>query len=107
MGWRDKLAKTLADEQNDNGDGTRSDVYYPPNPKLAAWAERALRAMPAPDRIGLARELLAGTGRVVAREVRPYPDEVEYTPPLMANPDFEWWMGGWNACRAAMLEDEG
>lgn len=90
MGWRKVLAQTLADAQNDNGDGTRSDVYYPPNPRAAAWVETALRAMPAPDRIALARELLAGTGRVVARDV---PGSVICDP---------WWMG-WDACRQAML----
>jgi hypothetical protein len=66
MDWRDVLAQALADAQNDNGDGTRSDVYYPPNPRAAAWVETALCAMPTPDRIALARELLAGTGQTVA-----------------------------------------
>lgn len=68
MGWREVLAQTLADAQNDNGDGTRSDVYYPPNPRAAAWVEVALHAMPDPDRIALARELLAGTGCEVIDE---------------------------------------
>jgi hypothetical protein len=62
---------------------------------------RQLLAMPAPDRIALARELLAGTGRVVARNV-----------PLLnsdlfdgASNDAKPFRNGWNACRAAMMED--
>jgi hypothetical protein len=50
-----------------------------------------LLAMPTPDRIALARELLAGTGRVVARDVGPELD---------CGLEFET---GWNACRAAMM----
>lgn len=64
MGWREALAVTMADEQNDNGDGTRSDVYFAPNPSHVAWVERSMRRLSAADRIALARELLAGTGRV-------------------------------------------
>jgi len=45
---------------------------------------------PVDERIALARALLAGTGRVVAREVAcPFNDTRAVT--------------GWNACRAAML----
>jgi hypothetical protein len=51
----------------------------------------ALLAMPAPDRIALARELLPA-GFVVAREVAcPFNDTRAVT--------------GWNACRAAMMAE--
>jgi hypothetical protein len=48
------------------------------------------------DRIALARELLKGTGRVVARDV---PAAIIPEHPLMQNVQAV----GWNACRAAML----
>jgi hypothetical protein len=57
-----------------------------------------LLTMPPADRIALARELLEGTQRVVAREVEAQP---AYLPPNSA------LMLGWNAARAAMLGDEG
>ena len=62
------------------------------------YAGSALNHAPPADRIALARELLAGTGRVVAREVEAQP---AYLPPNSA------LMLGWNAARAAMLGDEG
>ena len=62
------------------------------------YAGSALNHAPPADRIALARELLEGTGRVVAREVEAQP---AYLPPNSA------LMLGWNAARAAMLGDEG
>ena len=57
-----------------------------------------LLTMPDADRIALARELLAGTGRVVARDVgrSVYKSSTEYD---------DGNRNGWNACRAAMLAD--
>ena len=57
------------------------------------WICRDILAMPAPDRIALARELLEGTGRVVARDV-PVSNKAE-----------PWW-SGWNACRGSMMGGE-
>ena len=51
----------------------------------------ALKWPPA-DRIALARELLAGTGRCVAREVGAWPVA-----------GHKQHADGWNACRAAMM----
>jgi hypothetical protein len=57
-------------------------------------SEYALMELLPADRIALARELLAGTGRVVARDVGEIPND-------------EWGgvsrAAGWNACRAAMM----
>jgi len=63
---------------------------------FAGCAHKALISMPAPDRIALARELLAGTGRVVARDVGEQYLELD---------DNRMWCHGWNACRAAMMQD--
>lgn len=68
------------------------DRCLPPN--LRGWPS-ALLTMPTPDRIALARELLEGTGRVVARDV---------DAPEIAT---SWFAGGWVACRATMLADDG
>jgi hypothetical protein len=57
--------------------------------------------MPTADRIALARELLANTGRVVAREV----DAMAYADDL--DPAVNGHRDGWNACRAAMLAGTG
>jgi hypothetical protein len=55
-----------------------------------------LRRASEADRLALARELLAGTGRVVARVPDAQPvgdvDDTGYD-----------WNDGWNACRAAMM----
>lgn len=53
---------------------------------------RRLMAYPEVVRVALARELLAGTGRVVARDLGTIEDSEHGQ--------------GWNACRAAMLGDE-
>jgi hypothetical protein len=82
MGWRDVLA------------GLIGFTTGPSLPYRRETVECALLAMPAPARIALARELLAGTGRVVARDVEEYGPEYD-----------DATRGGWNACRAAMMED--
>lgn len=57
----------------------------------------ALRAdIPTADRIAFARELLAGTGRVDARDVG---QRISYRRPREPLN----YQDGWNACRAAML----
>ncbi len=58
------------------------------------------RAMSALDRIARARELLAGTGRVVAKEVCVGDDPND-------NPTAAAWARGWDACRAAMMATDG
>jgi hypothetical protein len=57
----------------------------------------ALLGLSQSDRIALARELLAGTGRVVARDVgvMAYADDLD--------PAINGHCDGWNACRTAML----
>ena len=57
-----------------------------------------LTAMPAPDRIALARELLAGTGREATHDDAPC---------QMTGEQADAWASGYNAARAAMLGDEG
>lgn len=64
-------------------------------PKRLRTMPSAFLQMPPADRIALARELLAGTGRVVARDV---------DAPEIAT---SWFAGGWVACRATMLADDG
>jgi hypothetical protein len=60
------------------------------------WICRDILAMPAPDRIALARELLEGTGMVVAREVgKRHEGRTGFDEAV-----------GWNACRAAMMGDD-
>ena len=79
MGWRDELdARTW---------------------HIAALIPDRLLAMPVPDRIALARELLAGTGRVVAKDVGKWHPQANGVLSVSAK--------GWNGCRAAMLGDEG
>lgn len=102
MGWREALAVTMADEQNDNGDGTRSDVYFAPNPSHVAWVEGSMRRLSAADRIDLARELLEGTGRAVAETVPTMAPATVDAASFVAGV-----IDGWNSCRAAMLGDEG
>jgi hypothetical protein len=86
MGWRDELTGVVGANVEDD----RLGGYYVDYPSIAA----DLLAMPPADRIALARELLAGTGRVVAREVEVMPDE----------PGYERLADGWNAALAAMLD---
>ena len=75
MGWRDEL---------------KSD-----------WTAALLLAMPPADRIALARELLEGTQRVVAREMEMFAEDRGQSP-------FErGFDAGWNEAGAAMLGDEG
>ena len=87
MGWREALEEQLWALC----DGCRIEV------------RSSLFAMPTPDRIALARELLEGTGRVVAREL----EEVATVPYISgANSAYSYNAGysdGHNACRAAML----
>lgn len=59
--------------------------------------DAALLDMPPADRIALARELLEGTGRVVASD----PGKRFTTTPV------DGYNAGWNAARAAMLGEEG
>ena len=61
------------------------------------YAGSALNHAPPADRIALARELLEGTGRVVASD----PGKRFTTTPV------DGYNAGWNAARAAMLGDEG
>lgn len=86
MGWRERMVE--AAEAADPGYGGCINE--------GELAEGVL-AMPEPDRIALARELLAGTGRVVAEPV----DRRHTTTPV------DGYNAGWNAARAAMLGDEG
>ena len=85
MGWRDWMRNHVIAAHGVNPSVTE--------PDLAA----ALLAMPTPDRIALARELLVGTGRVVAEPI----DRRHTTTPV------DGYNAGWNAARAAMLGDEG
>jgi hypothetical protein len=85
MGWRDAFVRVLED-------GEPNGLTYGHCQQVAD----ALLAMPPTNRIALARELLANTGRVVAREV----GESDDTGP---NATTAAMVHGWNACRAAML----
>lgn len=88
--WREVLAQAFRDCELDE-----FNIY---ERELALLCGERLLAMPLADRIAFARELLAGTGRVVARDVGERGSERES----------EGWPGpndGWNACRAAMLAD--
>lgn len=60
---------------------------------------REMQKLPTPDRIALARELLEGTGRVVARDVGEKLVPQWRQDACLAD--------GWNACRAAMLKEDG
>ena len=80
MGWRDAFASNMGETHARVGD-----------------AVRALLAMPPADRIAMARELLAGTGCVVVRDVGEQYLELD---------DNRMHAHGWNACRAEMLGDD-
>lgn len=84
MGWREVLGNAGYDVARHEADPC----------DLAG----VLLAMPAPDRIALALELLAGTGRCVAREV----GDIPLVRPRQLG-ESEAHDRGWNACRAAML----
>lgn len=83
MGWREDAELHKALRYLCHGVGSNEEVFA------------ALLSMPAPARIAFARELLAGTGRVVARDV--------YVPERY--PSGSRARDGWNACRAAMMGD--
>jgi hypothetical protein len=80
MGSRDELA-TLLGWAHRNNTPFRPETFIG---FVSQWSDE--------HRIALARELLAGTGRVVARDVGE----------LSANFD-DNTRDGWNACRAAMM----
>lgn len=107
MGWREVIAASQYDWDMGIVGGSQPTwaEYRERDLENAALYETcgnchaaALLAMPASDRIALARELLAGTGRVVARDVgrSVYKSSTEYD---------DGNRNGWNACRAAMLAD--
>ena len=98
MGWREVLGLIVAD--NISGDRRRGYVIE------HARIGRALLDMPAADRIALARELLAGTGRVVAVVPRRAPSSVECQTDPKSEALLRAQFGGWNLCRAAMLIDD-
>lgn len=127
MGWREVIAASQYDWDMGIVGGSQ--------PTWAEYRERdlenavlyetcgnchaaALLAMPAAARIAMARELLAGTGRVVARDVgTTKPDAVPWRygdlwEGVQEDADEEnldaicnGYADGWNACRAAMLAD--
>lgn len=86
MAWLERTASAVFGAIYDH----HGDLTVDP-PSLA----QALLDMPTADRIALARELLARTGRVVARDVGPWPVA-----------GHKQRATGWNACRAAMMGDE-
>lgn len=91
MGWREVSDLMLW------GDGIQGET---PQER----ERRLLARMPPADRIAMARELLAGTGKCVATEVREMPwnsipDSVVRLTPMDAH------RRGYNACRAAMMGD--
>ena len=85
MGWRENVAGMMAIAQN-------NPTPLTPDTFLAFAAH-----WPPADRIALARELLVGTGRVVAEPI----DRRHTATPV------DGYNAGWNAARAAMLGDEG
>jgi hypothetical protein len=98
MGWREVLALHAECETL----RTESDEMPV---KLGA---RVL-SMTADLRIAFARELLAGTGRVVARDVSTLDPAKDPMPHMTSGRDYGWrgcHADGWNACRAAMLEPD-
>lgn len=117
MGWREVIAASQYDWDMGIVGGSQPTwaEYRERDLENAALYETcgnchaaALLAMPDADRIALARELLAGTGRVVARDVA----HLEGTGELMVADNkrmaeaMRWArLAGWNTCRAAMLAD--
>jgi hypothetical protein len=92
MGWRDELTGVVGANVEDD----RLGGYYVDYPSIAA----DMLAMPPADRIALARELLAGTGKCVA-------DVAALMPLVMSQKDREWQNRAQAERRAAMLGDEG
>lgn len=89
MGWRNWMRNHVIAAHGVNPSVTE--------PDLAA----AVLAMPPADRVALARELLEGTGKVVAREVEMFAEDRGQSP-------FErGFDAGWNEAIDAMLGDEG
>jgi len=87
MAWRDVITQTVWDYtgcSDTRGEATGDAIAS------------KLQDMPIPDRVALARELLAGTGLVVAKDVGELPAaSVQGSVAVVET---------WNACRAAMLE---
>lgn len=84
---------------------TKRGAKYP----ALTMSEAVLAAldMPDPARIALARELLKGTGRVVAREVEKHHERQWIAGRFSFREACAQDLGrdeGWNACRAAMME---
>lgn len=91
MGWREALAAVFQRRHDEWKDGKSEGISV---------GAAVMELSPA-DRIALARELLAGTGWVPARDVGEKPD------PINQYDDHVWGkVEGWNAARAAMLGDE-
>lgn len=117
MGWREVIAASQYDWDMGIVGGSQPTwaEYRERDLENAALYETcgnchaaALLAMPASDRIALARELLAGTGRVVARDVETLDPRVSAMPHMVSGDSYGWrgcHADGWNACRAAMLGD--
>lgn len=82
-------------------DGYTTGTAFELADKVAGWAI----AMPAADRIALARELLEGTGRVVAKNCEEADVINSPRPEVLTIHLLAAFNGGWNAARAAMLED--
>ena len=99
MGWRENVARWARDEAD--GDPDTADA-------LASDIPRVLCGMLDADRIALARELLAGTGRVVAKDVAfRETRSVGVISGGIVDAITSTYDNGWNAARAAMLGDEG
>jgi hypothetical protein len=107
-GWREVLAESQYDWDMGIVGGAQPTwaQYRQLDPENAALYEtcgathaKALLSMPSADRIALARELLEGTGMVVARDVGPW----DVGPVGFAG--HKKRADGWNACRAAMMGD--
>jgi hypothetical protein len=92
MAWRERLAALFNDRHEEWRLGQRESVS----------AGDTVLALPTHDRIALARELLANTGMVVARDVGVVERE-DAPEPNQIDGDDDAWVNGWNDCRAAMM----